>query len=270
MRVLFVGGGNMATALIGGLLRQGFATKDIDVVEVIAAARERLAGQYDVGCHESAVAAVHGSDVVVLAVKPQQMRAAVTPLQGRLTSQLVISIAAGIRLADLSRWLGGYRHLVRAMPNTPALIGAGITGLYADAAVDAAQRTAAERILAAVGKTLWVGEEYLMDAVTAVSGSGPAYVFCFIEALAAAARELGLTDEQARRLSVDTFLGATKLAVVSGEEVGVLRQRVTSKGGTTEAALRSLDADGIRQAIIRAVHAADARGRELAELLGRE
>jgi pyrroline-5-carboxylate reductase len=270
MRVLFVGGGNMATALIGGLLQQGFATKDIDVVEVLAAVRERLVDQYDVCCHESAEAPVHGSDVVVLAVKPQQMREAVVPLEGGLTSQVVISIAAGIRLADLSRWLGGYRRLVRAMPNTPALIGAGITGLYADEAVDAAQRTATERILAAVGKTLWVGEEGLMDAVTAVSGSGPAYVFYFIEALAAAARELGLTDEQARTLSVDTFLGATKLAAASGEDVGVLRQRVTSKGGTTEAALRLLDADGIGRAIVRAVRAADARGRELGELLGRE
>ncbi len=269
MKIAFLGGGNMATALIGGLLRQGFAATDIAVVEVVAETRERLTSEYGVRCHDTPGGLAPGSEVIVLAVKPQQMRVAVAPLRGTLKTELVLSIAAGIRLADLSRWLGDYRCLVRAMPNTPALIGAGITGLYADPVVDAAQRNAAQRVLSAVGRTLWIGDEQLMDAITAVSGSGPAYVFYFIEALAAAARELGLTAEQARTLSIETFLGATKLAAASDEEVSALRQRVTSKGGTTEAALSSFEADGICQAIVRAVRAADARGRELGDLLGK-
>ncbi len=270
MKVTFVGGGNMATALIGGLLQRGFTSQDLVVVEVLSESRERLSRDYGVLCRTSADRAALNSDVVVLAVKPQQMREAVSALRGFLNNQLVVSIAAGIRLADLSRWLGGYHCLVRAMPNTPALIGAGIAGLFADKSVAAAQRAAAERILSAVGRTMWIDDEQLMDAVTAVSGSGPAYVFYFIEGLAAAARELGFTEGQARMLGVETFLGATKLAAASDVDLSVLRQRVTSKGGTTEAALSSLEADGIQAAIVRAVHAANVRGRELGDSLGRD
>ena len=281
MKITFLGGGNMANALIGGLLKQGFPVADIRVVEPLAENRERLAGAFGVACLPAADASVLESDVLVLSIKPQQMREALAPIAGKLTRQLVISIAAGMRLTDISRWLGGYSQLVRTMPNTPALIGAGITGLFADQSVDAEGRRRAELVLGAVGKTLWVAEEGMMDAVTAVSGSGPAYVFHFIEALRDAALALGFSEEQARLLAIETVVGAAALAADSTEDVTVLRQRVTSKGGTTEAALLSFNAHGIaalnslntddfKAAILRAVRAADARGRELGGLLGKD
>lgn len=270
MNITFLGGGNMASALIAGLLRQGYEAASICVVEVVAASRERLAAEYGVRVVAAPGDDALQCDVLLLAVKPQQMREALAPLAGRLKSQLVLSIAAGLRLADLRRWLGGHRRLVRAMPNTPALIGAGITGLCAAPQVGKAERASVERIMSAVGETLWVEDEAMMDAVTAVSGSGPAYVFYFIAALQEAAVQLGFTVEQARRLSLATFLGASKLAAQSGEDVTVLRDRVTSKGGTTEAALSMLDGDNVQADILRAVRAADARGRELGEQLGRD
>jgi pyrroline-5-carboxylate reductase len=270
MKITFLGGGNMATALVGGLIAKGFEAGRMCVVEVLAQNRERLTAQFGISCHESAGAAALDCDVIVLAVKPQQMRAALAPLAGRLQSQLVVSIAAGLRLTDLRRWLGGHKRLVRAMPNTPALIGAGVTGLYAAPAVTKGEREAAEQILGAVGSTLWIDDEAMMDSVTAVSGSGPAYVFYFIAALQEAAVQLGFSVEQARRLSLETFLGAAKLAAQSGEDVTVLRDRVTSKGGTTEAALVSLDADNVEADLLRAVRAAEARGRELGAQLGRD
>jgi pyrroline-5-carboxylate reductase len=273
MRITFLGGGNMASALIGGLLKQGDGTivgADIRVVEPLAEGRERLRTAFGVTCLPALEPGALEVEVLVLAVKPQQMRAALAPARGALRNQLVISIAAGTRLADISRWLGGYGRLVRSMPNTPALIGAGVTGLYADPSVDAEGREQAERILGAVGKTLWIASESMMDAVTAVSGSGPAYVFYFIEALAAAARKLGFSEEQARLLSIETFVGASALAAGSAEDVAALRARVTSKGGTTEAAVDSMEGNGVRDAIARAVEAADTRGRELGEMLGRE
>lgn len=270
MRITFIGGGNMANALIGGLLKQGFAAKDICVVEPLPDNRERLAGAFGIACLSEPEASALSCDALVLAVKPQQMREALSPLAGRLSRQLVISIAAGVRLGDISRRLGGHQRLVRSMPNTPALIGAGITGLYADPAVDAQGRSQAEQILAAVGKTLWIADEAQMDAVTAISGSGPAYVFFFIESLRDAARALGFPEEQARLLAIETVVGAAALAANSSEDVALLRQRVTSKGGTTEAALNSLDADGFKAAILRAVQAADTRGREMGELLGKD
>jgi pyrroline-5-carboxylate reductase len=269
MEITFLGGGNMANALIGGLLKQGFEAASIKVVEPLAANRERLTAAFGVACIAQAEATALNCDVLVLAVKPQQMREALLPLAGRLAGQLVVSIAAGTRLADISRWLGGHRRLVRSMPNTPALIGAGMTGLFADASVDATGRHQAEQILGAVGKTLWIADEALMDAVTAVSGSGPAYVFYFIEALRDAARTLGFDEAQARQLAIETFVGAAALAAGSEEDVSILRQRVTSKGGTTEAALNALNADDVKAAILRAIQAADARGRELGEQLGR-
>ncbi|WP_332671024.1 pyrroline-5-carboxylate reductase [Aromatoleum sp.] len=270
MKISFLGGGNMATALTGGLAERGFAATDIQVVDLQAESRARLAGRFGVRAVERVDDDVLACDVLVLAVKPQQMKAALAPLAGRLTNQTVVSIAAGLRLADIGRWLGGYRRLVRAMPNTPALIGAGITGLYADPSVDDAGRTAAERVLAAVGSTVWIAAEAQMDAVTAVSGSGPAYVFHFIEALEAAGTSLGFDAATARRLAIDTVLGAAKLAAGSDEAPSVLRERVTSKGGTTEAALASMAASGVSDAIVRAVQAADARGRELGEQLGKD
>jgi pyrroline-5-carboxylate reductase len=181
----------------------------------------------------------------------------------------VLSIAAGIRGTDLSRWLGGYGAIVRTMPNTPALIGQGITGMVAMAGVSEAQKQAADSILRAVGKTVWLDEESLIDPVTAVSGSGPAYVFFFLEAMQQAAQEMGLSAEQGRELAIATFTGAAQLAAQSDEPAEVLRQRVTSKGGTTYAAITSMEAAGVKEAIVAAMKAAAARGRELGEELGK-
>jgi len=270
MKITFLGGGNMANALIGGLLKTGFTAADIAVIEIGAEGRAQLTQAYGVRCHAAPDAQALDCDVVLLAVKPQQMRDACAPLVPHLKQQLIISIAAGLRLADLARWLGGHGKLVRCMPNTPALIGAGVTGLYAAPAVSAAERDSAERILQAVGSTLWIADEAQMDAVTAVSGSGPAYAFLFIEALQQAAAELGFTPEQARQLSIETALGAARLAAQSSEPASVLRERVTSKGGTTEAALRTMAERGVKDGIVAGILAADARGRELGELLGKD
>ncbi|MDB5887324.1 MAG: Pyrroline-5-carboxylate reductase [Rhodocyclales bacterium] len=268
MKITFLGGGNMASALIGGMLQQGFAAHDIQVVELQESGRERLQRDFGVRAVDSLDAQALGCDVLLLAVKPQQMRAALAPLAGQLVRQLVVSIAAGLRLQDLSRWLGGYPTLVRAMPNTPALIGMGVTGLYADASVADEGREAVSRIMRAVGSSVWLDDEAQMDAVTAISGSGPAYVFYFIEALQAAGENLGLGAETARTLALETMVGAATLAVRSDESAAVLRERVTSKGGTTEAALRSMADDGLPAIIERATRAAALRGGELGLQLG--
>lgn len=270
MKITFLGGGNMAAALIGGLVKQGFAAADLQVVELSAEGRSKLQGGFGVRAVEAFDEQALACDVLVLAVKPQQMKVAVAPMAGRLDQQIVVSIAAGLRLADISRWLGGHTRLVRAMPNTPALIGAGITGLYADASVGAEGREAAARVLNAVGSTVWVPEEAQIDGVTAVSGSGPAYVFHFIECLQAAGESLGFDEATARKLAIDTVLGAARLAADSDESPAVLRERVTSKGGTTAAALASFAADGFPAIVTRAVAAAEARGRELGEQLGQD
>ncbi|MBI5912345.1 MAG: pyrroline-5-carboxylate reductase [Betaproteobacteria bacterium] len=268
MKITFIGGGNMAAALLGGLIGKGHDPAGIRVVEIQAEARARLAAQFGVVCADSVAAAAPLGEAVVLAVKPQQMRAAAQALQPRLGRELVITIAAGIRLVDLSRWLGGYATLVRCMPNTPALIGAGITGLYANVGVGSAQRALSESILGAVGATLWVPEESLLDPVTAISGSGPAYVFYFIEAVQQAAQEMGFSAADAKKLAVETFVGTARLAAQSPENLALLRERVTSKGGTTERALASMDADRVKDLIVRALHAANRRARELGEQLG--
>lgn len=270
MKITFLGGGNMAAALIGGLLTRGFSAPDLKVIELQAEARERLTARFGVACFDASSAQALECDVLVLAVKPQQMRAALQPVGQHLKDQVVVSIAAGMRTADIARWLGGYTRIVRTMPNTPALVGMSVTGLYASPDVDASGRERAERVLAAVGRTLWVTDEARMDAVTAVSGSGPGYVFYFMEALSRAARDLGFGESEARLLTVETFRGAAALAEGSDEELAVLRQRVTSPGGTTEAALKSLDAAAVSEAIVAAVRAADMRGRELGEELGRD
>ena len=270
MKITFLGGGNMASALIGGLLNTGFPPGDISVIEISAENRARVEKEHKVRCYAELTATVLLCDALVLAVKPQQMKEACAPLQKHLKQQLVISIAAGLHLADLSRWLGGYDKLVRAMPNTPALISSGVTGLYALTTVTEAERLGAERILRAVGSTVWVNDEAQLDAVTAVSGGGPAYVFLFIEALQQAAIELGLTPKQARQLSIETTLGAAKLAAQSDESPCVLRERVTSKGGTTEAALLTMAERGVKENIIAAVRVADARSAELGKLLGED
>ncbi|MCC7487646.1 MAG: pyrroline-5-carboxylate reductase [Burkholderiales bacterium] len=268
MHITFIGGGNMASAMIGGLLAQGWGAADLCVVEIAAPARERLGREFGVRALPALDTAAAAADCIVLAVKPQQLREAARALAPGLVAQLVVSIAAGIRSTDLSRWLGGYRRVVRVMPNTPALVRAGISGLYAPPEVGAGDRARAEGVLAAVGATVWVERERDLDAVTAVSGSGPAYVFYFIEALEQAARELGLPADTARRLALETFRGAARLALASPDPVATLRERVTSKGGTTERALKTMDSDGVGAAIARAVRAAAERSRELGDELG--
>mgnify|MGYP001317751983 CR=1 FL=1 len=270
MKITFLGGGNMANALIAGLLRQGQAVADILVIEPDAHARERLAATYGISCLAGPEPRAWAADIIVLAVKPQQMQAAVQPLAASLTRQIVVSIAAGLSLAVLSRWLGGYRRIVRCMPNTPSMIGAGVTGLCALPEVAAEERQAAERVMQAAGSTLWLDDEVRMDALTAVSGSGPAYVFLFIEAMQQAACELGLTTLQARQLALETVLGATRLAEQSAESPTLLRERVTSKGGTTEAALRVMTDQGVREGIVAGIHAACQRSAELGRQLGGE
>ncbi len=270
MKLAFIGGGNMANALIGGLIAQGAKAASLSVVEPVAAARRKLASRYKVHASAAADARTFAADTLLLAVKPQDMRAAVAPLAGRLGSKLVISIAAGIRLRDLQRWLGGHARLIRCMPNTPALIGAGISGLYAPPGVSAADKRRAARILGATGAVVWVMDEALLDPVTAVSASGPAYVFWFIEQLANSARSLGLPPEVAMKLALHTVLGSAQLAARSKEPPAVLRERVTSKGGTTAAALAVFEQERLAERLLRAIEAASLRGAELGELLGKD
>ena len=270
MKITFIGGGNMAGAMIGGLLRKRWPRKNIGVVEIAEAQRERLSRELKVRTYATPDARALRADCIVLSVKPQQMREVCGALAPFMNSQLVISIAAGIRVRDLARWLGGHARVIRVMPNTPALALAGISGLYATSAISPADRATAERILGAAGAVLWFERENDLDAVTAVSGSGPAYVFYFIEALARAARELGLSADAAHRLSLETFAGAVKLAIQAGEAPETLRARVTSKGGTTERALAAMEADHVKDAIVRAVKAAAERSRELGDELGKD
>ena len=267
MNVVFIGGGNMADALIGGLLKGGFAASQVRAVEVDSAARRRLSDKHRIECSAESRGTMRPGEVVVFAVKPQQMKEAARFSGLKGNANLVISIAAGVTLASLSRWLGGTTRIVRAMPNTPALIGAGISGLYAPPGFAEADMRQAETILGAVGVTVRVDDEDKINAVTAVSASGPAYIFYFIEAYEEAAKQLGLPDEVAHKLALQTFTGAAKLAASSPDPLAVLRARVTSKGGTTEAALASLAADDVREAIVRAIHAANERGRELGRQL---
>ncbi|MGE5621828.1 MAG: pyrroline-5-carboxylate reductase [Bacillota bacterium] len=269
LRIAFIGGGNMATALIGGLAGKLTAGANIHVVDINADALQKLQAQFGVSTAQDIDAAIGQCDVVVLAVKPQQMKEVVARLQPHVSKQLILSIAAGIRAVDLSRWLNGYNAIVRTMPNTPALIGQGITGMVATAGVSEQQRAAADAIMRAVGATVWLDDEALIDPVTAVSGSGPAYVFYFIEAMQQAAQEMGLTAQQGTQLAIATFVGASQLAAQSSDPVSVLRERVTSKGGTTYAALTSMEASGVREAIVKAMKAAAARGKELGEEFGR-
>ena len=271
MKLTFIGGGNMAAALIAGLAGQMTPGENIHVVDPNPAQLERLADSFGVSTAAAIDEKVAASDVIVLAVKPQQMRAVAAALAPQLgKSPLVLSIAAGIRSADLLRWLDAYAAIVRCMPNTPALIGQGITGMVAMAGVSSAHREAADSIMQAVGQTVWLDDEALIDPVTAVSGSGPAYVFYFIEAMQQAAAELGLSAEQGKQLALATFTGAAQLAAQSPDDVSTLRERVTSKGGTTYAALQSMEQAGVKQAIVAAVKAAAARGVELGKELGRD
>ena len=265
-RIAFIGGGNMARSLVGGLVARGQAPASLRVAEPVPTLRAALAAEFGVQACATAAEAVEGAGTWVLAVKPQVMREVCASLADLAQAQrpLVVSIAAGITTAQIDAWLGGGQAVVRSMPNTPALVGAGATGLYANPAVDDGRRQWAETLMQATGITAWIAEEALMDAVTAVSGSGPAYVFLLAEALQAAGEAQGLPPDTARRLVVQTLLGAARMLDESREDAAVLRQRVTSPGGTTQAAIESFEAGGFRRLVDQAVAAATRRGRELA------
>lgn len=268
MNVTFIGGGNMATALIGGLVAKGADRRAFRVVEPHQAQQDKLAARFPgIGIFgEPTAGAVSGADLVVLAVKPQQMRDAARALAAHVgDAAVVMTIAAGVRIASLSQWLDGYARIVRAMPNTPALVGAGITGAFAARDVDESGRALAQRALEAVGAVVWVEREELLDAVTGISGSGPAYAFYFLEALEDAARELGFGDADARKLAYATFAGAIKLAQASDLAPATLRAQVTSKGGTTERAVSVLDEHAVKAKFMAAVKAAAARAKELGD-----
>ena len=264
----FIGGGNMASAIFGGLVRGGWPAAEITVVEPGAEQRQRLVAAHPgLRALAAADASLAQAQVVVWAVKPQTFVAAAAPCAAHVSKALQLSVMAGIRSEAIVR-ASGSTQVVRAMPNTPALIGQGIAGLYARPEVNAAQRADAERVLAPTGRTLWVARESDLDAVTALSGSGPAYVFYFVEAMMDAAEQMGLTRAQGRELALATFAGATALAQQSDEAPAVLRERVTSKGGTTFAALESMRNDAVGEAITRALRAAEKRARELGDEFG--
>ena len=266
-RIAFIGGGNMARSLIGALIRGGMQAESIAVAEPVAGSREALLRDFAVATHELARDAAQGADVIVLAVKPQVVKAVCAELADAVRNRhpLLISIAAGIRMDQLRAWLGADLPIVRAMPNTPALIGAGASGLIANASTSAAQRAQAETILGAAGLTVWIEREELMDTVTALSGSGPAYFFLLVEALEDAAVAQGLARETARALAMQTCLGAGRMLVEGDVAPATLRDRVTSPGGTTAAALDAFAAGGLRELVADAVAAATRRGRELSE-----
>lgn len=268
-RLAFIGAGNMASAIIGGLVKQGFDPARIIAADPNAESLARLARATGVTTTVDNRVALEESDVAVLAIKPQVMKQVLTPVSGLLKARetLLISIAAGIRSASLAEWAGDL-PIVRCMPNTPALVGMGMTVLHANARVKAAQREQAESILGAVGQTRWTDDENLLDAVTAVSGSGPAYFFLVMEAMQAAAESLGLDPEAARQLVVQTARGAAELAANSEASTAQLRINVTSPGGTTERALAVLEDAGLRESFVQAITAACDRSRELADQLG--
>ncbi|HEX4151192.1 MAG TPA: pyrroline-5-carboxylate reductase [Steroidobacteraceae bacterium] len=269
-KLAFIGGGNMAAALIGGLTKHGLASDRIAVADPDVEQLTRLGRDYGISHAPDGAGAVAGAEAVILAVKPQQMRAVALGLAPQLAvgRPLVISVAAGIPHAALARWFGPSIPVVRTMPNRPALDGFGATGLYAPPGVGAAHRALAESIMAAVSATVWVEHESQMDTVTALSGSGPAYFFLFMEALEAAAHERGLPNDVAHKLTLETAFGAAQMARHSAESLAVLREQVTSKGGTTAAALAVLDAAGLRATVAHAVAAADRRSAELAAEFG--
>ena len=265
--IAFIGGGNMASAIISGLLRSGYAASQFDVVEPFDEARQKLKASYGIAAEAAAGPFLKRASLVVWAVKPQTFKEAAQQTQAFTNKALHLSVAAGIPSGSIARWLGTER-IVRAMPNTPALIGKGISGLYARAAASAADRSLVEQVVATTGEFLWMTEEAQLDAVTAISGSGPAYVFYFLEAMAKAGTEMGLPREQALQLAVSTFIGAGELARASTEPPEVLRQRVTSKGGTTYAALTSMEQSGIKGQFELALKAAGARAKELGKEFG--
>lgn len=271
-KIAFIGGGNMAASLLGGLIADHYPADRLVVSEPTAERREWLEQQFGVQTTGDNHEAVASADVVVLAVKPQVLREVVgelaTTLEG--SKPLVVSIAAGVREQDISRWLGYDGPVVRCMPNTPALLQSGVSALYPNDHVDAEQRDMAESILRAAGSVIWIDDETLMNTVTAISGSGPAYFFRVMEAMEEAAVSRGLEREKARLLVIETALGAARMALESDDDPGTLRSNVTSKGGTTAAALDAFEAGGLAELVDRAVGAAHDRSIELGEQLGRD
>jgi len=263
----FIGGGNMASAIVGGLVKSGRAPASVIVVEPGDAAREKLQRDFGVRTLAAADASLAEATMLVWAVKPQAFQAAAAPCAPHVGHALHLSVMAGIRSDAIARATGAER-IVRAMPNTPALIGQGIAGLYARAAVSADDKVRVEQVLAPTGRTLWVAREQDLDAVTALSGSGPAYVFYFVEAMMQAAQQMGLTAAQGKELALATFAGATALAQASDDPPELLRERVTSKGGTTYAALTAMEASGIKPAFVQALKAAQQRAHELGDEFG--
>lgn len=263
--IAFIGGGNMARSLIGGLIKRGAEPSRIRVAEPVEAVRAALAAEFGVQVFAEPREATHGAETWLFAVKPQVMRQVCESLAAMAQAQrpLVISIAAGITQAQMQRWLGGGLPVVRSMPNTPALLGAGVTGLCASSEVDADGRTRADSVLASAGPTVWIEDEARMDAVTGVSGSGPAYVFLLAEAMERAAREEGLSADAAATLVRQTLLGAARMLTEAGEAPDELRRRVTSPNGTTQAAIETFQAGGFEALVARAIHAATVRGGEL-------
>ncbi len=269
-KIGIIGGGNMARSLVGGLTARGISPSQLTIAEPSASQREELEKRWGVNTSPDNSAAVRGAGVVVLAVKPQYLKLVVTEVASefRASGSVALSIAAGIRASDIARWLGPGVPIVRSMPNRPALIGCGVSALYAARDVPESARKAAEAILAAVGATLWVEEESLIDAVTAVSGSGPAYFFLLMELMEAAGRELGLPAATARDLAVETAYGAASMARARTDDPATLREQVTSKGGTTAAALAVFAAADLAGIVRRAVLAAASRSGELAATYG--
>ena len=266
-KIAFIGGGNMASALISGLLGKGLTAAQIDVVEPFEEARQKLQSSFGITALATSGPALQRANLVVWAVKPQTFKDAALQSRSHTTKALHLSVAAGITSSSIARWLGSER-IVRAMPNTPALIGKGITGLFARAGVSAADRSLVDQVIATTGDWLWLTDEAQLDGVTALSGSGPAYMFYFMEAMTEAGEQMGLPREQAYKLAVATFIGAGELARASPEAPGVLRQRVTSKGGTTHAAITSMDNSNIKNLFMQALHAARIRAREMGEEFG--
>ena len=266
-RIAFIGGGNMASAIIGGLIKQGLSASQIDVVEPFAEARDKLHSSFGITAQTAPGASLATASLVIWAVKPQTFKEAAQQVRAFSQDALHLSVAAGIRSDTIAQWLGTER-VVRAMPNTPALIGKGITALFARAAVTAADQARISQVIATTGDVMWLETEAQLDAVTALSGSGPAYMFYFMEAMTAAGAEMGLSPAQAYQLAVATFIGAGELARASDETPETLRQRVTSKGGTTYAALTSLEHDDVKARFVRAMHAAGQRAKELGDEFG--
>ncbi len=266
--IAFIGGGNMASALIGGLIKAGTPTARILVVEPYGDAQAALKSHFNLQALDRPGAALEAASLVVWAIKPQVFKEAAMQTRFHTKQALHLSVAAGINSDSIAQWLGVSR-VVRAMPNTPALIGRGITGLFAREGVQEADRLAVEQVISPTGQFLWLAQEAQIDAVTALSGSGPAYVFYFLEAMAQAGADMGLPRDQALQLAIATFSGAAELARQSAEPPEILRSRVTSKGGTTHAAIQSLEQDDIRNLFMRALHAARHRAREMGEEFGR-